>query len=369
MHRQDFVLPKTTYLLNHSVGRPLASSQAAFEQSFLAPWQDLGREPWQAWLGVIEQFSANLARLLNSQASQFCPQVNLSSGLTKLLMSLPQLQRKGVKLLMSEIDFPSMGFVLQKALPDAEICFVPKAADVTDIQVWQQYLTADMDLVFISHAYSNTGQQAPIEAIAAMARQHQVLSVVDIAQSVGVIPIDLARLQADFVIGSSVKWLCGGPGAAYLWVSEAQLEQCQPMDVGWFSHDNPFEFDIHQFRYHPTALRFWGGTPSVAPYAFASHSIGYFSDLGAHVVREHNQALISLAMQQLGELCVSPMKESQRNGTLIVDLGQDNQTALTALTQADISVDVREAGLRISPHIYNTADDMAHLVEVITSVK
>lgn len=87
------------------------------------------------------------------------------------------------------------------------------------------------------------------------------------------------------------------------------------------------------------------------------------------MVREHNQALISLAMQQLDGLCVSPIKESQRSGTLIVDLKHQNQQVLAALTAADISVDCREAGLRISPHIYNTADDMAHLVDVITSVR
>ena len=366
MYRQDFVLPQDTYLLSHSVGRPLKSAQERFEQAFFDPWQTAGGEPWEQWLGVVDEFCQALGRLLNAPAGQFCPQTNLSSGLTKLVMSLDRLQRQPAVVLMSEIDFPSMGFVLQQALPaGSEIRFIDKSLDVTDANVWDAHLTPDIELVFISHAYSNTGQQPPVDAVLALARERQILSVLDIAQSVGVIPLDLQQRRPDFMLGSSVKWLCGGPGAAYLWVHPEQIHNCRPRDVGWFSHDNPFEFDIHHFKPHHGALRFWGGTPSVMPYALAAHSISYMADIGASNICAHNLALTDDIIAGCGDALVSPEDPAKRSGTVILHFGAHQKAVAAQIKQAGISVDERTPGFRVSPHIYNTPEDVRQLLDTI----
>lgn len=189
--------------------------------------------------------------------------------------------------------------------------------------------------------------------------------MIDIAQSVGIVPINLIELDADVVIGSSVKWLCGGPGAAYLWINSKILSECEPKDVGWFSHEKPFEFDIRQFRYHPTVLRFWGGTPSIAPYAIAANSIEYFSKLGSHVLQEHNQDLIDIIAAEFCEELVSPREPLKRSGTVVLDFGDKQDNVLHALDSANISVDARSTGIRISPHIYNDVFDINNLLSVI----
>ena len=364
--KADFSLADGSYLLNHSVGRPLKSAEQVFTKQFFSPWQDSNIEPWQQWLKVVDLFCLNLAKLFNGKLEEFCPQVNLSSALTKLVMSLPQLESGAAVVLMSEIDFPSMGFALKKALPQScEIRFIPMSLDITDPDVWRSYIKADVDLVFVSHAYSNTGQLAPLNDIVEAAKAKAALTLIDVAQSAGIVPLDLGRLQPDFMIGSSVKWLCGGPGAAYLWVNPKHIEHCQPIDVGWFSHENPFEFDIHDFRYNPTALKFWGGTPSIAPYAIAAHSIGYFAEIGAHKLRVHNQWLIDVVAEHLGQAFVSPIQESRRSGTMVLDFGAKQQQVLTALQSAKVSVDQRSEGIRISPHIYNDMSDIERLLSAI----
>lgn len=360
--KQNFCLSSGSYLLNHSVGRPLKSAQQAFQNDVLAPWQFGDKEPWGQWLNVINSFTENLATLLNSKTELFCPQVNLSSGLTKLVMSHAKLSHQP-KVLMSEIDFPSMGFALQQAV-NADIRFIPKDKDITNTKVWQEYMSEDVDLVFISHAYSNTGQVAPVKQVIEIAQQQQVLSIIDVAQSVGVIPLDLADVAPDFLIGSSVKWLCGGPGAAYLWVSEKELPNCQPKDVGWFSHENPFEFDIHHFKSAQSAMKFWGGTPSIAPYAFAAHSIGYFANIGVDKVNQHNRKLQALLIEAFPNELVSPIEEAKRSGTVILNFA-DNQAILKKLDANSIAVDARSAGLRISPHIYNDEADIEKLISAL----
>ena len=368
MYKDDFLLADSCYLLNHSVGRPLKTTEQAFKDSFLSPWQESGREPWGDWLAIIENFKSALARLFNANADDFCPQVNLSSALTKIVMAHARLQSNNIVVLMSEADFPSMGFALQKSLPDCAIIrFINKELDITDLNVWSEHLTADVDLVFISNAYSNTGQLAPVSQLLELTRSNNSLSILDIAQSAGVIPLDLSKQQPDFMLGSSVKWLCGGPGSAYLWVNPKQIALCQPKDVGWFSHENPFEFDIHNFKYQDSAMMFWGGTPSIAPFALSTHSINYFAKLGSDVIRAHNQAMIDKVVAEFSEQLVSPIAYDKRSGTMILDFKDKQQSILSALANNNISVDARHLGMRVSPHIYNDAADLDKFIDVVKS--
>ncbi len=365
-YKNDFLLAESNYLLNHSVGRPLKTIEKAFKDSFLSPWQSSGKEPWENWLEVINNFQLALSALFNAPAVEFCPQVNLSSSLTKILMSLASLNKQNVVILMSEIDFPSMGFVLQNALPkSAEIRFINKNLDITDANVWQQHLSKDIDLVFVSNAYSNTGQLAPVREVISRAKEQGIISVLDIAQSAGVIPLNLQDVRPNFMIGSSVKWLCGGPGAAYLWINPDSIEQCQPKDVGWFSHENPFEFDIHHFNYNQSAMKFWGGTPSITPFALASHSIHYFATLGANNVRTHNQAMIDLIVDEFDTEIMSPLHKETRSGTVILDFKDKQTVIMHALGHANISVDARHLGMRVSAHIYNNTDDIQQFIDVV----
>lgn len=369
MAKNDFCMPRGCYLLSHSVGRPLKSTLENATEQFFTPWQESAKEPWQQWLPAIENFTGALGRLFNAPSEQFCPQVNLSSGLTKLLMSHPVFNKPQCTVLMAQADFPSMGFVMQKALPAcATIRFIPEHEDLSDRQVWQRYLTPEIDGVFVSHVYSNTGVQAPLNDIVALSKVTNTLSIIDVAQSAGVIPVDLTALNADFMIGSSVKWLCGGPGAAYLWVNPKQITQCEPKDVGWFSHQNPFEFDITHFQYNAKTLRFWGGTPSILPYVIAGNSIAYIAQFGVDKVRAHNLALLTLLQQQLTAFLVSPNDKDQCSGTAILDFAEHQQTVLAALEAANISVDVRKLGIRISPHIYNTASEIQAFIATVKKV-
>ncbi|MEP1447031.1 MAG: aminotransferase class V-fold PLP-dependent enzyme [Paraglaciecola sp.] len=362
----DFCLPdKGSYLLSHSVGRPLKSAQQAFSDEFFHPWQHGSTEPWQQWLRSIELFQSALGQLFNHSPDSFCPQVNLSSALTKLLMSHPRLTKPSAKILMSELDFPSMGYALRHALPECQIVFIPKELDITNLEVWNRHLSEDLDLVFISQVYSNSGQQAPVHSVVAATKQQGILSIVDVAQSAGILPMDLTETEPDFMIGSSVKWLCSGPGAAYLWVHPSQITLCEPKDVGWFSHENPFEFDIHNFRYHHSALRFWGGTPSVAPFALAAHSIHYMNQHPLGLIRRHNLRLLTKLHTTFEAQLVSPKASDQCSGTAILDFGDAQHKVVAALKTAQISVDVRSLGVRVSPHIYNDEADIEQLIAVI----
>ncbi|MEH6581881.1 MAG: aminotransferase class V-fold PLP-dependent enzyme [Halioglobus sp.] len=359
-YKDLFIPTSEIYLLNHAVGRPPVSTQQAWAAGFLSPWEQDGESVWPKWLESIWGFRSALADLLNGQASEFCPQTNLSGALTKVLYSLPKADNRST-ILYSEQDFPSIAYVLQKAESlGYKLKAVSDDSDLASLDAWTAALTDEVAIALITHVQSNTGKQVPVSELTRIARERGVISIVDVAQSVGCVPIDLCQWSADFVIGSCVKWLCGGPGAGFLWCSSDIIDQCKPVDVGWFSHEDPFEFEINSFRYAKDALRFWGGTPSVQPFSVAANSIATIHTIGVENIRDHNLALTQCIIDRVPRECiVTPTEKAHRGGSLVLALPLEQQNQFERkLREASVLFDTRPTGIRISPHIYNDAAEI-----------
>lgn len=366
MHRETFALGEGIYLLNHSVGRPPRSAETAARSGFFEPWQTGAIEPWPAWFAEVDRFRTAVASLLNSAADNVCPQANLSSALTKIVHSLPRRAGRDT-IVYTEADFPSMGFVFAIAgRAGFRLRCIPDTADFGTLDCWQAALDDDCCLVLVTHVHSNTSRRVPVADICRLAQDRGIMSVVDIAQSAGIVPIDVRRWDADFVIGSCVKFLCGGPGAGFLWVNDRVLLECRPTDVGWFSHADPFEFDIHQFRYAESALRFWGGTPAVLPYAVAANSLETMLGIGIERIRAHSLELTQAIIDSVPRKCLyTPARPASRGGTVVLDFGAQQSAAASALSDAGVHFDVRRTGMRLSPHIYTSKEEIETVVSCL----
>jgi selenocysteine lyase/cysteine desulfurase len=360
MHRERFHVPGPgPYLLTHSTGCLPKQSVEALERQFLQPWQAQGGEAWSSWLAAVDGFRESLARLLGGDAAHYCPQANLSSGLAKLLPALPKSAERTV-LLAAEDSFPSLGFVLQHAgRSGLRARLIPRNRDPSSVATWADAIAEDVAAVLLMHAYSNTGLVAPVAEIAALCRERGIRCIVDVAQSAGIVPLSVLDFGADVVLGSCVKWLCGGPGAGFMWICPALLPQLTPDDVGWFSHEDPFEFDIHSFRYAADARRFWGGTPSVAPYAIAAESIRLIADIGINAIRSHNRRLMAVFRAALPPPWWSKIELDRIGGTICLGLGDSLADIRRSLQAGLVRLDYRGQVVRISFHIYNTEQEAA----------
>lgn len=367
MHTEKFApIPAGIYLLNHSVGRPPLNAQASVAQGFFDVWQQQADAVWPQWLDQIDSFRSAIAGLLNANWQDFCPQVNLSSALSKLLPALPRRSGRDV-IVYNEQDFPSIGFVLSQARAEGyKLRCIPADVNALDLHNWSEQLRTDCCCVLVTHVHSNTSAQVPVADICSLARQRDIMSIVDIAQSVGVVPIDLTDWRPDFVLGSCVKWLCGGPGAGFMWVNPELVDRCEPADVGWFSHADPFEFDIHNFRYAQGPLRFWGGTPSVIPYVLAANSIALIASIGVEVIRAHNLALNQKVLDALpASAALTPHNPHQRGGTLVLNFAEHQARVEARLSEAGVHFDSRPTGVRLSPHIYNTEAEINTVIDCV----
>lgn len=363
--REHFHVPEN-YFLSHSVGCLPKEAPDQLRQAYFEPWAQRGGDAWPDWLDLIDQFRAQLGALLGSPGRNICPQTNVSSGLTKLLYALPDRKDRRT-IVCSEQDFPTIGFVLKQAeRMGYQVRFV--TGDVTNADTWAKAWDDSVGLVHITHAFSNTSKLAPVAELCALARERAAISVVDIAQSVGAIPVRLDLWKPDFALGTGVKFLCCGPGACFLYASDEMIESCAPLDVGWFSHEQPFEMDIHDFRYADSAMRFFGGTPSPAPFILAVAALHLWKTFGSVRVQKRIQdQLDRLCALVPDEMLVTPRDRESRGGTFVID-PRDRDRFRDVTSAAKIQGDERKEGFRFSVHGYTDEREVDMLIDALTQV-
>jgi len=366
MDNDKFHLTGKHYFLTHSIGAQPKTYDARIAKSYTEPWRHAGAGAWESWLDAVSQFQTGLAPLIGAEPQDICPQTNVSGALTKILYSLPARTRR-TKIVLTEDDFPTVGFVLAQARRlGYELVFLPGGERLADPDAWAPAFQDDVQLVLATQVYSNSSVLAPVEEIARRARARGVFSIIDVAQSAGAVPLKLNDWRPDFAVGTCLKYLCSGPGAAFLWALRDTAERCAPMDVGWFSHEQPFAFDIHNFNYAKGAGRYLGGTPSIAPFAGAGAAFDILAKHGVDAIYAHNQKLLSRLFEALPRRAVlsSTGQGSRGSGALIKV--QDYEPAVAALARAGIIHDTRLDAVRISIHLYNEKGDIDALVETLS---
>ncbi len=337
----------------------------ALESAYFAPWAAGTAAVWDQWLAGTDRYRTALARIIGASADDICPQTNISSALTKILFSLA-VPKGRTKIVLCEEDFPTVGFVLSQAEKlGLKPVFLKSGPHLADPDAWAEAFRDDVHMVHVTHVFSNLGLKTPVAEIVRRAREKGVVAIVDAAQSAGAVEIFADEWDADFITGTSVKYLCGGNGAGWLWVNPGVAPKCAPHDVGWFSHENPFEFDIRRFTYAPAAKRFWGGTPSVAPYAIARAGLDLLAQATPAAVAAHNQKLLGRLVGALPASAFLSHTKAGERGCSFILRPRDLEGASAALAEEKITHDRRQGGLRFSVHLYNDEADVERLIGVL----
>ena len=359
--------PDVTYLKSHSVGCQPRAAATALQARLLDPWREQG-EAWPDWLAAIDDWRAALGELIGVEACDLCPATNVSAGLSRYLSALGQATARRT-ILLAPSAFPTIGYVVGGlAAAGWTVRYLPDEDDVRDPANWTAALDDDVALVIAMHVSSNSGALADMTGIAATAKAAGARCIADCAQSVGVVPVAPAAWGVDAVIGTSVKWLCGGPGAAWLWVAPHDRTALAPTERGWWSHDDPFEMDIHAFRYAIDAKRWWGGTPDVAPFILSAAGIAEIAAIGVDAIAAHNRALQAMLRGALEDRTQQwRWPTGAIGGTLCIDTGADQPRVAAALDEHRLRADFRGTVMRLSFHAYNDANDVERTAAALGS--
>ncbi|MBI4521551.1 MAG: aminotransferase class V-fold PLP-dependent enzyme, partial [Gemmatimonadetes bacterium] len=260
--RAEFpILDRTTYLSSCSLGA-LSRRSERYLSEFLERWNTHGAAAWyEHWLGQTDLLRARVAEFLGIAAADLALLPSASAALSMIAESVDHSRRPRV--VCCDLDFPTLAY--QWAVKPGVELVILRSRDGVSVTPEQFAAAVDEDTMFLatSHVYFTTGFVQDVRALAQIAHEVGAYCLIDGYQAAGQIPVNLRELGVDFYVTGPLKWLCGGPGLAYLYVRDELVRRLRPRITSWFATRNPFDFDIHHFQYQDDARRFELGTPAL----------------------------------------------------------------------------------------------------------
>jgi len=372
LRRHFPTLTKKTHLISHSLGAmPREAAQALAE--FTDRWTGESIEAWHEWLPMVTKAGDEIGAILGAPPGTVTMHQNVSTwmGIIASCLDFPPERNR---VLSTDMNFPSVHYVWKEhERLGAKLDLVKSDDRITiDTQKFIDTIDARTAAVIIELVLFRSGYIQDARAIIAAAHAKGAVAIVDAYQAVGTVPVDVVDIDADFFTGGSVKWLCGGPGAAYCYIRKDLLTRYEPRLCGWFSHDAPFAFELDRIRYRKDAMRYMGGTPSVPALYSSAPGRAIIRKIGVERIRAKSKRQVALLVDLADELGLrvnTPRQPERRGGMVCVDFA-GSERVHDQLLRRGFLLDWRPgSGIRISPHFYTTDDELREVMEEIRKLR
>ncbi len=366
------ILSNCTYLVSNSLGA-MPETTADRLGEYAESWRTLGVKAWaDRWWQLPIEVGNIVAPLIGAPSGSVAMVPTVSQAQAMIVSALTFTPARD-EIVMTALDFPSVRYVTDELAPKlgARVSVVSTDDNICiDAQRVADAITTRTKLVAISHVLFKSAFIVDVGPIIEKAHAVGALVLLDAYHAVGVIPVDVRALGVDFYMGGVLKWLCGGPGGCFLWVSPEQSASLRPVLTGWQAHQRPFAFE-------PTlepasgAWRWLGGTPTVPALYAALDGPAIIGEAGLPAVRAKSRRqtahLIALADAR-GFTVSAPRDPDRRGGTVAFDVPHGAAVA-QALLSRDIVIDYRPgAGIRVAPHFYTTDEELDAAVAVLDEI-
>jgi kynureninase len=364
--RDEFpILSRRTYLNSCSLG---ALSRRAVERvsTFHDDWHDHGASAWyETWVGRMAELRTRVAHMIAAQADEVALAASTSAALSVIGSALDYTRRN--KVIIAELDFPTVAYQWM-VRPGVELVRIPSDDGVAiDPQRVADAIDDRTAIVAISHVFFTTGAIQQTAAIAEAARRHGALFLIDAYQSAGQVPIDVTALGADVLLTGPLKWLLGGPGLAYVYVRNQWIHALRPTITGWFAARDQFAFDIHNFDFKDDARRFELGTPALPTVHSALGGQDIIDEIGVPAIRARNSELTEHLLTGLRGrgFEIRGAAHAADRSAIVMIRHPEPAAAVQHLAAHGIIVDSRPGFVRVSPHFYNTTEELDHFIDVL----
>jgi kynureninase len=371
--RDEFpILNRTTYLISNSLG---AMPRAVYERvrEYAEAWDTRGVRAWEeTWWDLAANVGDRLGALLGTEPGTISLHQNVT--LTQaVITSCFDFRPPRNKVVLVDMEFPSIVYFYEEQRRRGARIEMVKSEDGIRIPLEKLLAAIDEQTLLVPVSYVLFRSACIQDACAIIERAHQVGAhvILDVFQAAGTVPLNLRELGADFAVGGVLKWLCGGPGVAYLYVRPDLRPKLEPALAGWMAHQRPFNFEIGKIDRRGDAYRFMNGTPHVPALYACQPGFEIIKQVGVERIRaksvHQTERLIKGALEK-GWRVNTPRDAAERGGTVSVDCPHA-QEVMRELIKRDILVDYRpKAGIRLSPHFYNRDEEIDFALEQISEI-
>jgi len=372
--RDEFpILGECTYLINNSLG---AMPRAVYDslRNYADTWASRGVRAWgEGWWDMNLALGNLIGGIIGAPPDTVSMHQNISIA-QGILLSAFDFDGPRNKVVIEAGIFPSVYYVLRGMLPPHIELHMVESED-GGITVPVDKIIDAIDertlLVPISHVLFRSAYILDVQSIIEKAHAVGATVILDGYHACGIVPFDVRALNADYYLGGVLKWMCGGPGGVFLYAREDHLRTVKPGLTGWMAHQRPFAFEVDEIDFRDDAFRFLNGTPAI-PSLYANRpGVEIIAQVGVETIREKSlrqtALLIGLA-EQAGYAINSPRDPARRGGTVTVNPPHAYEVSRELLAR-DIVIDYREnAGIRISPHFYNSDDEIVQVIGAMREI-
>lgn len=368
--REEFpILAQTRYLVSNSLG-PMPRSVPDKLAEYGRDWGELGVKAWnRGWWELPVSVGDEIAPLINAGSGEVVMMPNVTIAQTAVLSSIDFPNGRDT-VVMTELDFPSVRYAYAAMAERLGARVVVVRSD-DGISIDPERLLSAIDertrLVAVSHVLFRSAYLMDADAICRRAHEAGALVSLDSFHAVGIVPVDVKRSKVDFLTGGVLKWLCGGPGACFLYVNPAVRDQLKPALTGWQAHARPFAFE-ETMEFTSGPFRWLNGTPVIPALYVAAEGPRIIRRAGVEAVRAKSIRLTSLLIELAdarGYKVNAPRDPMRRGGTVAIDVPHGYEVAQHLLSR-NILVDYRVgAGIRIAPHFFTRQDEVEEAVSEI----
>ncbi len=361
------------HLLSHSLGPVPRAARESMIAYFDAWEHHTSEDAWAtSWWTLSRRVGDRIARILGGAEGSVQIQPNASIALATVA-SCFDFNTSRNKVVTTALDFPSMEYFwdAQRHI-GARIEVVPSDDGISvPLDRILEAIDSETCLVALAHTSYCSSYRVDAPAIAKRAHEKGALVLLDVYQSAGVLQLNAAEWNVDFLIGGSIKWLCGGPSCGYLYVRPELQRDLRPRLTGWVAHDSPFDFAHAPMRYARSVRRFAQGTPSI-PALYSTipgleiiEAVG-ISEIAAESERR-TQLMIDFALER-GWRVNTPLEKNQRGGSVMIGV-EDASMVVEQLAEQRVFVDWRpRVGLRVSPHFFNTDEEIQEALTILAGL-
>jgi selenocysteine lyase/cysteine desulfurase/tryptophan 2,3-dioxygenase len=361
--RADFpLLARCVYLNSNSSGATPRAAKSALDSYWqtLEGWRD---EVWERWWRDLSSHANELAALIHAPAGSVVCDSNVATLFSRVLSAFDYRQRPNI--VTTDLEFPSIPFVARAFERYGAVSIVVPSADgvTIDAEAIVRAIDERTQLVCLSHATFATGAVVDVAPIVRRAHEVGARVVLDAYQSLGVVPLDVAELGVDFLLGGAHKWLCGSYESAFLYVRPALLPHLRPAATGWIAAADPLSFTA-QSEWADTARRFAGGTPAMLPILMSRPGLAIVRGIGIETIRATSLARtdrIIARADEAGLTVLTPRAYARRGGIVALRFPDDAAVA-RGLIDAGFVCSYRGA-VRVAPHFYNTDEEVERFMD------